>query len=461
MGPHVLSHTTVMSTVGNILSRLLFLAVPFLAACSRTTADTVAPPVIHVGIVQHADSLIISDKSPDGTTVATYRIGAADVADSLLLRPALPGGALEVSGVTIGIGFHWQQRENQLFGGTLRVVHDSDSTLTLINDIDIESYLESVISSEMSADAPRELLFAHAIASRSWLLKQLGKRHARETRSGDSTEITVWYDRDDHTLFDVCADDHCQRYQGVERLSGNNVVEAVRETCGVVLADSAGDVCDARFSKCCGGVTEEFESCWEPEHHDYLVAVCDAPAGTTMPDLRDNAEAQRWILSNPDAFCSSPDTALLALLLNSYDRATADYYRWQVTYTAGELGQLVARKLGRDPGCITRLQPLQRGPSGRIIRLKIVGSRDSLIVGKELEIRRALSPSHLYSSAFVATIDGDGPDATVTLNGAGWGHGVGMCQIGAAMMAAGGYDHRDILAHYFPNTTLRKLWTSK
>ncbi|MCM1449058.1 MAG: SpoIID/LytB domain-containing protein [Clostridiales bacterium] len=440
----------------------LLLPLALLAACNSVTTTTPGHdvPLIHVGIVQGVDSLHLTEMSGDGKPLKIYRIGSADFVDSLLITPSAEGTTFEVADVTIGIGFHWQQRENQRFKGSMRVVHDSDSTLTLINDIDLESYLESVISSEMSAAAPRQLLLAHAIASRSWLMRQLAKRHTRETRIVAPDEVVVWYDRDDHSLFDVCADDHCQRYQGVTRMTAAEaeVVDAVRETRGIVIVDQEGNVCDARFSKCCGGATEEFQYCWEPTPHDYLQGLRDASANFSLPNLHDNDTATQWIMSSPEVYCQSPDTEVLASLLNSYDRATTDYYRWHVTYTAGELGRLVESKLGRDIGYIVDLQPLERGSSGRVSRMRIVGSRDTLTIGKELEIRRVLSPSHLYSSAIVPHIDGQGPQATVTINGAGWGHGVGMCQIGAAMMAAKGHDYNDILEHYFPSTTLATLW---
>ena len=411
--------------------------------------------MIAVGIME-ADSLWIEELSPSGETIADYRIGADDVADSLVITPASDKSVFRVDGVTIGIGFHWQQKESQCFEGSLRVLRQ-DSLLVLINDIDIERYLESVISSEMSADAPTELLRAHAIASRSWLLSQIEREHSRETRAEVPGEVKVWYDRDDHLLFDVCADDHCQRYQGVSRRTNDRVARAVRDTQGQILT-ADGTVCDARFSKCCGGVTEEFENCWEPTHYSYLEAKRDDTESLPVPDLKDESAATEWIEGRPDAFCANPGTEVLATLLNSYDRATADYYRWTVTYRADSLGILIADKSGLDLGYIKRLEPLERGTSGRITRLRIVGDRDSIIIGKELEIRRTLSPSHLYSSAFTAAVEGEGPEARITLNGAGWGHGVGMCQIGAAVMATRGYKYPEILSHYFPGATITQAW---
>lgn len=423
--------------------------IAFTVSCTREAKTGV--PIIHVGIMR-ADSLSIREVTPGGEVIASYSPTITGCTGDLSLIPTRGGTLFEIDGVTIGIGFHWEQKETQRLEGTLRVI-PVDGTLQLINDIDIESYLESVISSEMNANAPRELLMAHAVTSRSWLLSQISHPHSRETRHESGREVTVWYDRDDHELFDVCADDHCQRYQGVTRKTDPTVVEAVRATRGLVLMYN-DTVCDARFSKCCGGVTEEFEKCWEPEHHDYLESVCDWTRPLPVPDLTIDSVASEWIESRPDAFCANPSTELLAVILNSYDRAANDYYRWHTRISADSLSLLVREKSGRDLGKIRNLIPLERGRSGRITRLLIAGENDTLVVGKELEIRRVLSPSHLYSSAF--TVSRDGED--FILHGAGWGHGVGLCQIGAAVMATEGYDYQAILRHYFSGSTLKQAW---
>lgn len=425
------------------------------ASCRHNPANTDQIPMISVGIMT-ADSVNIIERDSLGTPLKTYSFTPTQIDSSLTVKPHSRSSVLEVADVTIGVGFHWQQQEPQQFEGSLRLVKDNDRLL-VINDIDIERYLESVISSEMSANASQALLETHAIISRSWLLSQLARPHSRETRNETPDEITVWYDRDDHSRFDVCADDHCQRYQGVTRRTTPAVARAVQATRGQVLTYD-GNICDARFSKCCGGMTELFENCWEPEHHDYLTARYDAPDGLAASDLTDSVIASQWIKTRPDAFCANPPQEVLASVLNSYDRATTDYYRWTVTCRADSLGRLVAAKTGRDLGYIKNLRPLARGTSGRIYRLSIEGSDDTLTVGKELEIRRALSPSHLYSSAFTVTIDGEGPEAVIRLNGAGWGHGVGLCQIGAAVMGVQGYTPAEILGHYFPSSTISKLY---
>lgn len=366
--------------------------------------------------------------------------------------------------VTIGKNFHWQRQEDQTFKGSLHLLAGKEGII-VINRIDAEEYLASVISSEMNAHASKALLKAHAVISRSWLLAQLEKRKERPGAEphqpaqvhGDE-ELIRWYDRKDHALFDVCADDHCQRYQGITRAATPTVGEAVAETRGEILTYRQS-ICDTRFSKCCGGVTEEFQNCWEPVHHLYLTRVRDWKDGSA-PDLTREDNAEKWIRSAPDSFCRTHDASVLQQVLNGYDRETPDFYRWKTEYTQTELAELVARKSGCEFGKILDLVPLERGTSGRIYRLKIVGTERSRIIGKELEIRRTLSDSHLYSSAF--TVDKkdmlNGIPQRFVLTGAGWGHGVGLCQIGAAVMGARGYDYEQILSHYFPGATLEKRY---
>lgn len=380
----------------------------------------------------------------------------------LCFEPANPQKADELAGhfclhgVLIGIGFHWERREDQFFKGALEFVVDGGMLLA-INVLNVEDYLYSVISSEMSATSSLELLKAHAVISRSWLMKPIvdaerGRNRQHRPQNHSDGELIRWYERDAHALFDVCADDHCQRYQGVARARTPLVKQAVEATRGEVLV-SGGEICDARFSKSCGGVSELFENCWADEYYDYLQPVRDAAAGA-LPDLTVEATAERWIRSAPDSFCNTRDTRILSQVLNNYDQETTDFYRWTVRYTAAELSDLVRRKSGIDFGEITALEPVERGASGRLVRLRIVGTKRTLVVGKELEIRKWLSESHLYSSAFVVDRSPDG----FVLTGAGWGHGVGLCQIGAAVMGAKGYKYNEILAHYFAHSQLKKLW---
>lgn len=368
--------------------------------------------------------------------------------------------------VTIGVEFHWQQNEDQRFAGALRLLR-RDAELIAVNVVDIEQYLTSVISSEMGAESSLAFLQAHAVTSRSWLLAQLEASRARKAAGRlpqpwheTDTERIRWYDREDHEHFDVCADDHCQRYQGVTKVSTAAVTNAVESTRGLVLTHD-GKVCDARFSKCCGGLTEPFENVWEPIHHPYLVSLVDAldPAavltGVSLP-LENEANAEGWMHASPQVLCNTHGIETIAHVLPDFDRVTRDFFRWRVTYTQDELGALIAQKCGRDVGQVVRLAPRRRGPSGRLIELTIVGTKRSFTIGKELEIRRTLSSTHLYSSAFVVesgTIK-NGVPTSFTLHGAGWGHGVGLCQIGAAMMGEKGYEYQTILSHYFPHTTL-------
>lgn len=350
--------------------------------------------------------------------------------------------------VTIGVEFHWQRKEAQSFKGGIEF-YAADGTVTVINDINAEEYLKSVISSEMNAHASLELLKAHAVISRSWLIAQISKKGTDAKNGGkgmraDGNEIVKWYDRDDHDLFDVCADDHCQRYQGITKAYIPTVKRAVEETRGEVLV-SDGEICDARFSKCCGGATEEFGYCWEDKDVEYLKGVRDSADEAPLPDLTTECEAEKWIAAEPEAFCNTSDGEILRQILNDFDMETNDFYRWQVRYSQQELSDIVRERSGIDFGTIESLTPLERGVSGRISRLRIDGSKRSMIIGKELEIRKTLSRSHLYSSAF--TVKRENGDFVIY--GAGWGHGVGLCQIGAAVMGSKGYGYREILAHYY------------
>ncbi|HOO94162.1 MAG TPA: SpoIID/LytB domain-containing protein [Proteiniphilum sp.] len=371
--------------------------------------------------------------------------------------------SFELKEVVIGLNFHWERRENQRFQGALKFIAE-EKGITAINIVALEDYLKSVISSEMSATSSKELLKAHAVISRSWLLAQMEKNKAidagYQTSFVTPTEIIRWYDREEHARYDVCADDHCQRYQGITRQTTGLVNKVIDETRGAVITYRHA-ICDARFSKCCGGVMERFENVWEPIVHPYLQGKADWTEGAAFPDLTQEEQADEWIRTAPPAYCNTQDATILRQVLNDYDRETADFYRWKVVYTQEELSTLIRERSGIDYGEIIELEPLERGSSGRIIRLKIIGTEQVMTIGKELEIRRTLSPSHLYSSAFVVDAeeeDSEGTPQRFTLTGAGWGHGVGLCQIGAAMMAAKGQDHKAILRHYFPHTTIEKRY---
>jgi SpoIID/LytB domain protein len=387
---------------------------------------------------------------------------------SLWMEPVDPGlDRFLLHEVIIGVGFHWEQKEDQEFLGTLKLMV-IDNQVQVVNIIPLEEYLVSVISSEMSGDSSPELLKAHTIISRSWLLAQVEKqKHLVEAKRGYETiqrkegEYTRWYDREDHADFHVCADDHCQRYQGITRAYNPQVKQAVKETGGLVLA-YGGSICDARFSKCCGGVTETFESCWEPVSHPYLRRVDDNPASSpvNVDDLTVESNAIRFIRDQPEAFCNTSDPRLLRQVLNDYDRESPDFYRWEVRYSQKELSTLIRERSGIDFGSILDLVPVERGVSSRLIRLRIVGEKQRMVIGKELEIRRLLSKSHLYSSAFIVEKGQltDRIPGSFTLRGAGWGHGVGLCQIGAAVMADRGYSCPEILDHYFVGSKLEKRY---
>lgn len=441
-------------------------------------------PKVHVGILSEA-TIHFSFPTP-------YRINGEEVSgkqtvvfdngkicwknrryNELLFEPLHEASdSFELQDVTIGINFHWERKENQHFRGALKIIVE-DSMLTGINVIGVEAYLTSVISSEMSATASLELLKAHAVISRSWLLDKL-KVENKELKATSQPESLAnaplstvhsplstikWYDHEDHLHFDVCADDHCQRYQGITRASTEIVRQAVQSTCGQVLTCN-GKICDARFSKCCGGAFEEFQSCWEDISHPYLVKQRDSKKFTTLPDLRMEAEAEKWIRTSPEAFCNTTDKKILSQVLNNYDQETTDFYRWKVEYTQDELSELIFKRSGIDYGQIIDLIPVERGTSGRIVKLKIRGTKRTMIIGKELEIRKTLSASHLYSSAFVVDkteIENHIPGRFI-LTGAGWGHGVGLCQIGAAVMGAQGYAYDSILLHYYIGASIDKLY---
>jgi SpoIID/LytB domain protein len=392
--------------------------------------------------------------------------------DELSFEPLSDDCSIEIKNVVIGINFHWQRKENQQFKGKLEFVINGPA-ITAVNHIPVEDYLTSVISSEMSANASLELLKAHAVISRSWLLKptlEQSTKNISPAKFPDIKKIDLkqptttyikWYERDAHTNFDVCADDHCQRYQGIQRITDSTVRKAIKDTWGEVLVAN-NKICDARFSKSCGGISEAFENCWEPKHHSYLTPVVDNP---TFPEgyeqnLTVEANAVKWIRESPEAFCNTSDKKVMKQVLNNYDQETTDFYRWKVAYTQAEISKLLPLRSRIDFGQIIDLIPIKRGQSGRIIKLKIIGTKQTVVVGKELEIRKWLSDSHLYSSAFVVDKSEiiNGVPQHFTLTGAGWGHGVGLCQIGAAVMGEKGYTYDEILMHYFKGAELKRIY---
>ena len=441
------------------------------------TSNRKEEPIVSVGIVS-ASKLCFSLNAPY-TVCGSQRCGKQVVElsegrilwentlyDELLFEPTDAQSSFTLEDVTIGVNFHWERKEAQTFLGKLRFIVE-DNNICAINELPVETYLTSVISSEMRATSSLELLKAHAVISRSWLLAQMEQRKAENNNVEKqpsffktNEEIVHWYDREDHKRFDVCADDHCQRYQGITKAANKHVVEAIQQTAGEILTNH-GEICDARYSKCCGGAVEEFQYCWENIKKPYLQALPDTlPDSTPLPDLTDEAVARQWILSSPDAFCNTTDQKVLSQVLNDFDQETTDFYRWSQTYSQAEVKQLLEEKLEVQFGDIIDLVPLSRGKSGRIYRLKIVGKERTLIIGKELEIRRALSKSHLYSSAFIvekADIK-DGVPQKFIIKGAGWGHGVGLCQIGAAMMGKQGYRYEEILLHYYKGAEITKAY---
>lgn len=433
-------------------------------------------PEISVGIVNAQEihftlnaRFLAKGETVSGNQQVSFEEGGilwnGNVYRELTFTPLDEDSSFSLYDVTIGINFHWERQETQSFIGTLKLVV-YEGKITAINILPAEDYLTSVISSEMNATSSLEFLKAHAVVSRSWLLAQIEKRKAMSKKQGDffsfvktDTEYIRWYDREDHTIFDVCADDHCQRYQGITKATNQSVAEAVKATRGQVMMYK-NSICDARFSKCCGGITEEFDTCWENKKYPYLTAVRDDKNDTVMPDLTIEEEADKWIRSTPDGFCNTHDKHILSQILNNYDQETTNFYRWKVRYTQEEIAELIKTNTKCDYGQIIDLIPVERGKSGRISKLKIVGTLKTLIIGKELEIRRTLSDTHLFSSAFVVDKGPQQDDvpAWFELTGAGWGHGVGLCQIGAAVMGEKGYNYNDILLHYYKDADIRKLY---
>ena len=435
-------------------------------------------PEISVGIVNAQEihftlkgNYFAKGETVDGDQVVSFSEGGilwkGNLYRELTFTPQEDNNSFSLYDVTIGINFHWERQETQVFMGTLKLVVEEEK-IVAINILPVEDYLTSVISSEMSANSSLELLKAHAVVSRSWLFAQIEKRKAMSGKDEGffsfiktKDEYIRWYDREDHTIFDVCADDHCQRYQGITKATSPTVAEAVKATRGCLLMYD-NKICDARFSKCCGGATEEFEYCWEDKHYPYLSAVRDAEEeeNRPLPDLTNEEEAEHWIRKAPKSFCDTHDKKILSQILNNYDQETTDFYRWKVRYTQEELAELIRTNTKTDYGDIIDLIPVQRGPSGRICKLKIVGSLKTMTIGKELEIRRTLSDSHLFSSAFVVDKGNlkDGVPQWFLLSGAGWGHGVGLCQIGAAVMGEKGYSYEEILLHYYKGADIRKYY---
>ncbi len=424
------------------------------------------------------------EQGHDGKHYLTLGGHRQEVVLPVIFRPVdLDEDFFDLKNVTIGINFHWERKEDQRFTGSLKIISEEDH-LTAINILPLEDYLKSVISSEMRATASTEFLKAHAVISRSWLLAQIEKADKLKKAAGEgvneteglskaekgqkpesvsesSNERIRWYDREDHHHYDVCADDHCQRYQGITRANTLDVIKAIDDTQGEVLVYD-GQICDARYSKCCGGISELFENVWEPVHHPYLTKVIDnkrLPSGIDTNLNTENA-AKQWITQLPEAFCNTADKKILSQVLNDYDLETLDFYRWKVVYSQQEIKDLLKSRIGLDVGDVLELVPVSRGVSGRLIKMLIKGSKSSVTIGKELEIRKAFSKTHLYSSAFV--IDHleirDGVPQKFIFTGAGWGHGVGLCQIGAAVMGAQKYRYNEILSHYFKGAKLEKIY---
>ena len=432
-------------------------------------------PEINVGVVSGSElhftlhtTYMAKGETVTGNQTARFLEGGVEwngkLYRELTFTPIDDNSSFSIENVAIGVHFHWERRLTQVFPGALRLIV-FEGKITAVNVVPAEQYLTSVISSEMNAASSPEFLKAHAVISRSWLLAQIQKRNALLKKDTgffpfikSESEYIRWYDREDHTAFDVCADDHCQRYQGITMASSSSVSEAVLKTKGQVLMDN-GAICDARFSKCCGGMTEQFSTCWENKDYPYLSSVRDGEG--EMPDLTQEHEAEKWIRTSPLSWCDNRHNSIIKRILNNYDQETRDFYRWTLHYSQDEIARLANSNSKVNYGQIIDLIPVERGKSGRLSKLKIVGTLKTMTIGKELEIRRTLSDTHLLSSAFVVNkgpTDQNGIPQWFELQGAGWGHGVGLCQIGAAVMGEKGYSYNDILLHYYQGAEIRKLY---
>jgi stage II sporulation protein D len=410
---------------------------------------------------------IFSAEIRDNKIVCSNNSDKIENTEEILFAPEDPHSeSFLIRDVIIGIDFHWQRKERQRFNHTLKLIRDGNKVVA-INILPLENYIVSVISSEMSAKSSLQSLKSLSVVSRSWVLAQLEKRNIEKTVENNLSihqpedELIRWYDREEHKSFDVCADDHCQRFQGITKVTTENAKKAVLQTRGIVLL-SDNKMCDTRYSKSCGGITEDFENVWETVRVPYLTSVIDykyEPENFNI-DFSNEANAGKWITGNPQSFCNTADKVILSQILIDYDQETTNFFRWTVEYTQNDLAAILKDKIGIDFGDILDLIPVERGSSSRLIKLRIVGSKKSLTVGKELEIRRILSKTHLYSSAFIVAkiMDNNDIPEKFIIRGAGWGHGVGLCQIGGAVMAENGYQFDEILLHYFSNVTIKKIY---
>jgi SpoIID/LytB domain protein len=345
------------------------------------------------------------------------------------------GSPVAVFDVPVGTGYHWEQKEDRTYPETMIFLLDVNGKLAAVNAVPVETYLEGVVPSEMHPNFPEEALKAQAVAARSKALANLGLVHSADP-------------------FDFCSDVHCQVYGGLSKTAAS-ANRAVKKTAGLVLWEG-GKIIDAVYGGVCGGHTEDVDKAWRTAPKRHLQGIADGPRQLKRYEpLDDESNVRSWIQDSPPSYCNTL-TGSLPDALNY----TKKYFRWEVTLPQDELRSQIERRLGRNLGAVRDLIPISRGVSGRITKLKIVGTNGEQIVEGELNVRKCLSSTTLWSSCFIVERKdgGSAPPESFTLRGAGWGHGIGMCQTGAAIMALKGYGFDRILKHYYKNVRIKKLY---
>ena len=404
-------------------------------------------PLVSIGLILPVDKQksvnikTVSNLDYEIKSLENYILVNGEKSNQFYLDELTGDFSYNINPVTAGRGFHWQKQIDISIKGSIKI-RNIDGYLFLINEIGIENYLMSVATSEMSGECPEALLEAQTIAARSWLIASEEQKHMG-------------------LGIDACNDDCCQRYQGIKNISAK-AKSAVFTTRGKFVIYN-NKICDTRYSKSCGGISENNENVWYDNPKGYLRGVFDGCGN--IPDFSDEEQLNRWIFEPQDCYCNNEyvSKSELKRFLGSVDEE-GDYFRWEITYSNEQLTKIINKKLNESFDFIESLIPIKRGVSGRIMSLAITGKKDhekyQTLVDSEYDIRNALHPEFLYSSAFVINANSSvqSREEKVTLSGAGWGHGAGLCQIGALGMAIIGNSSEKILKHYFSSIEIKKLY---